>query len=66
MIYVSYRAVETKYFSKSAFSLNELENGRLEVSIPLSPPQQQGPLEKNMPMPNDGHFNYRLIQWGYL
>lgn len=36
----------------------------LEFPCPLSPPQQ-GPLEKNMPMPIDGHFNYRLIQRGY-
>lgn len=38
---------------------------RLEFPCPLSPPQQ-GPLEKNMPTPIDGHFNYRLIQRGYL
>lgn len=66
MTCVSYRAVETKHFFKSAFLLNKLEYGRLEVSVPLSTPQQQAPLEQNMLMPNDGHFNYRLIQQGYL
>lgn len=55
-------SVETKYLCNSGFPLNKPENRTLEVSIPLSSPQQQGPLEKNMPVPNDGHFNYRLIQ----